>query len=457
MRQTLLASLLTTTLLMNGAPLCAAKHKEKNSTNAQSTTASTTATIKESKTTTTASKTTEESATKTTATNTPTISPFTGKVVSNKVRLRLQPNLDGHIVRQMAKDELAIVINEEEDFYVVKAPTNMKAYVFRTFVLDNVIEGDRVNVRLEPSLESPVIAQLNTGDKVNGKVCESNSKWVEISPPEATKLYIAKEYIEQVGDIDYFTKTQQRRDAATRELNNAYVMSQSELNRPFEEINPQTITTSFQKVCNDFNDCEEVSRRAAELEELFLQAYTQKKVAFLESKTQNSSTLTTWEQKNEELNTQIESYQVRLTELENLLKEERGFKLLPEEPGTSSLATTPAYDKHTYALSVWEPLEINRYEEWAKEREMGTIQDFYAEEQINGTELTGIVEPYTRPIKNKPGDFLLLDRETKAPVAYLYSTAVNLYEHSGKEIKVIAAPRPNNNFAYPAYNALTIE
>lgn len=44
---------------------------------------------------------------------------FTGKVTKNKVRLRLQPNLDGPILRELKQGDLLIVVGETDDFYAV--------------------------------------------------------------------------------------------------------------------------------------------------------------------------------------------------------------------------------------------------------------------------------------------------------------------------------------------------
>jgi len=58
-------------------------------------------------------------------------------------------------------------------------------------------------------------------------------------------------------------------------------------------------------------------------------------------------------------------------------------------------------------------------------------------------------------IKNKPGDFIITkDNETKA---YLYSTKCDLNQHVGKKITMKVSPRPNNNFAFPAYFVNSIE
>src|SRR6267154_353385 len=80
------------------------------------------------------------------------VNPFTGKVKGRKVRMRLRPDLDSRIIKELSKNELVVVVGEKGEFWAVQAPVGTKAYIFRSFVLDNVVEGNRVNIRLEPSL-----------------------------------------------------------------------------------------------------------------------------------------------------------------------------------------------------------------------------------------------------------------------------------------------------------------
>ena len=132
--------------------------------------------------------------------------PFTGKISKSKVRLRLQPNYDGQVIQELNQGDIYIILEETEDFFAVKPSSDFKAYVFRTFVLDNVIEGNRVNVRLKPDLDALVIAQMNSGDRVEGTVHSANPKWLEINMPESARFYVAKEYVEKIGDGNYLAR-----------------------------------------------------------------------------------------------------------------------------------------------------------------------------------------------------------------------------------------------------------
>ena len=177
---------------------------------------------------------------------------FTGKVTKNKVRLRIQPNLEGGIARELTAGEMLIVVGEADDFYTVMPPQDIKGYVFRTYVLDNKIEGSHVNVRIEPNTEAQVIAQMNTGDVVHGSISASNNKWLEIAPPAATRLFVSKEFIEKAGDATYLARMAKRDEESKDLLGAALLFSQKQLELPFSQIRLKEVLRNYQKVVRNY-------------------------------------------------------------------------------------------------------------------------------------------------------------------------------------------------------------
>ena len=106
-------------------------------------------------------------------------------------------------------------------------------------------------------------------------------------------------------------------------------------------------------------------------------------------------------------------------------------------------------------MKLWDPIEESLYLSWTNINENKSQRDYYEEQKLAAIEISGIVEPYNTPVKNKPGDYILRDKDM--PLGYIYSTQVNLQSLVGKHVKLVAAPRPNNNFAFPAYYVLSVE
>ena len=103
----------------------------------------------------------------------------------------------------------------------------------------------------------------------------------------------------------------------------------------------------------------------------------------------------------------------------------------------------------------WDGIEESLYLSWTAFHTGRKVDDFYAEQKANSTVLSGKVETYDHPVKNRPGDFIL--RGEEAPIAYLYSTFIDLQKHEGKQVTLLVSPRPNNHFAFPAYFVLSVE
>jgi hypothetical protein len=336
---------------------------------------------------------------------------FTGKIKGKKVRMRAQADLESKIVKELNRNDLLLVVGEKGDFYAVQPPTSTKAYVFRSFILDGIVEGNRVNVRLEPSLDSPVIAHLNAGDHIKGAISSLNNKWYEIDPPSNARFYVAKEYVESIGGPEVKIQLDRRKMAAEQILDAAALLTKSEMQKPFSEISLDRIKHNYDVVMSDYADLPELAEKAKEALTSVQEAYLQKKLSFLEKKTE---------------------YPVN------------------EETPRLEMALNP-----TDRMKLWEPVEESLYLGWSSSHDDRSIAEFYEEQKQNATVVTGILESYTAPVKRKPGDFMLRDKEL--PVAYLYSTHINLQDFIGKKVTIVAAPRSNNNFAFPAYYVLSVE
>ena len=365
--------------------------------------------------------------------------PFTGRVVGNRVRMRLQPTIESTVVRETLTGEMFAVIDQEKDYYVVQPARGTKGFVFRTFILDGVVEGDRVNIRLSPDIDSPVIGRLNAGEKVSSTLCEANNKWLEIALPKSVRFYIAKEYLENAGPIEMIAQIETRGEQAYHLLNSTFLFAQAEIQKPFDEIVLEGIQQKFTSLIQNFSDLPEIVAKAKEAESAIEDAYVQKKIAFLESKSDRTVATRDGSQ---------------MQKVAQMGKELRAANKEVGEVGTaaaSALGHTTVTDK----MLVWSSMEESLYHLWAVTHEGKSITDFYDEEMTNGTVLTGFVEAFNKPVKNRPGDYIL--RSETMPVGFLYSTKVNLQELIGKRVTLMAAPRPNNNFAFPAYFVLSAD
>lgn len=354
---------------------------------------------------------------------------FTGRVVGNKVRVRARSDLDGKIIMQQNKDDLVLVIGDEDAFWAIQPPDEVKAYVFRSYVLDNTVEANRVNVRLFPSIESPVIGQLKSGTKIVGEICNENHKWLEIKPPKDTKFFISKEFISYAGSPDYFNNMTKRKKQVTNLLDQAYTVYQEESKMTFDSMSPKSVISLLEKIINEYSDFPSKANEAKKLLVKFKENYLEKKLAYMEEKS-------------------LKADQIKDGSLFPKVKIEEPTPVVVKKPLVKQ--------KLKGSVQFWSAIENSLYENWLTFHNNKDVDDFYKEQRANATTLTGIIAPYSTEIQNRPGDFLLKDKGS-IPFAFLYSTKIDLSKYSGKEVKILAIPRPNNHFAYPAYFVLDLK
>lgn len=373
------------------------------------------------------------------------INSFTGQITSSRVRLRAASSLDSHIIDEIDKGSLFVVTGEENDFYAVLPSDQTKVYVFRTYIIDQTIEGDHVNVRLTPSLESPILTQLNTGERIEGKICEQNNRWFAITPPPSVRFYIAKEYVQRIGGPELIQELQKRKKEATQILTATKTAGHQEFNKPFPQIQIDPVLRDLQSFSERYTNFPELIEQANELLFEFHERYIQTKLAYLEQKLENSSK--EWEKVSLEIQEEVNSQQHKFSTINNA-------------------STTPiAQENSNYPNPLpnqeqqWNQIEDQLFLAWKSEQSDPSItqEKYYEEQQIKAVHLKGTIQEYDRPVKNKPGNYILLNNFSQLPTAYLYSTQVDLTPYIGKEVALKAAPRPKHNFVFPAYFVLEIE
>lgn len=345
---------------------------------------------------------------------------FTGKVIGSNVRMRVASDLDSHIVSELLKDDYIVVTGEKGEFYAVEPPKEMKAYIFRGFVIDEVVEGDRVNVRLAPDREAPIIGHYSTGTKIDGKICEENSKWLEINVPLDTRFYIAKEYIEYAGKPEMKVVHDKRKDAVKQLFETTQILTQTEILKPFQEIDKDRITHNLQTIINDYADFTTYVNQATKILTQFQEDYLHRKIAYLEAKASKMSSGTVHANTHE-----------------------------------ASNKSTEEFVSPTDRMKIWEPVEEALYLSWSAMHHAKTMDDFYQDQKLKSKTISGILEAYREPVKSRPGDYILKERDL--PIAYVYSTHINLEDLIGKRVTLIVSPRENNNFAFPAFYVLDAE
>lgn len=358
--------------------------------------------------------------------------PFTGQVVGNKVRLRTRPDLDSHIVKYLHKQDLLLVQGELGDFYVVAPPREIKGYLYRSYIIDNIVDANSINIRLQPSVEAPVIGNLSKGMKVHGKIAPQNRKWMEIYAPSNMHLYVSKSYIKKVAGAEYLSVMEEKKERLDSLLSSSLKEAEIESKKEFTEMSIQPVIEKLELIIRDYTDFPLQVLRAKEILAAMRENYLNKKEEYLLSDEPH-----------------LQKKQAK--------EEKTAFHEIEEEEVTpiDIPAPLPTHQKEKeakplpLAMQKWKSVEEELFISWKTFHPELTEDDFYAEQSIHAEKISGKLVPFNHKVKNKPGDYLLL--LNGAPVAYVYSTKVDLEKWLGRHVHLMVSPRPNHHFAFPAY------
>lgn len=123
------------------------------------------------------------------------------RIVSAEIlHLREGPGLSYTIIDTLQKNELLKVLDSQGEWLYVEV-SGEKGWVASWLTQETnkdksnkyaISQVDHLNIRLEPSLNSPVLAQLNTGDQV--LILDEKEKWVQIQFQQLTG-WISTDYI----------------------------------------------------------------------------------------------------------------------------------------------------------------------------------------------------------------------------------------------------------------------
>ncbi len=289
-------------------------------------------------------------------------------------------------------------------------------------------------MRLEPHNDAPIVGQLQAGEHVNGTVCPINHKWLEIAPPKGTHFFVSKEFVTQAGGPEYLANMEKRKAQVTDLLASAYLNAEAECKKSYEEMAPQHAIEQFQTILRNFADFPSACTQAKEGLALLKETFLNKKIAFLEATSELSPTA-----KQELLAKHASERSELLPNATAKIDPSLWSKAAKKEEG-----------------SFWDTMEESLYLSWAAFHSGKTLDDYYSEQKANASVIIGTIEPYTYDVRNKPGDYLLRG-QNEVPLAYLYSTQVNLAQYAGQTVTIMASPRPNHHFAFPAYFVFSIE
>lgn len=140
------------------------------------------------------------------------------RVARTNVNLRAKPMLIVEVAGQVQAGAILNVKSSREDWIEVEVPHEIGVWVSRSYVKDDKITGNNVNIRAGPGMNFSVIGQLNEGESV--EIMESYGDWLKIAPKPQCSLWVHRSLVEPVEvtpDAPATVPAAERQPAATEQ------------------------------------------------------------------------------------------------------------------------------------------------------------------------------------------------------------------------------------------------
>ena len=120
------------------------------------------------------------------------------EVIKNRVNLRAGDNSNKEVVGQVNAGDVMEYFSEKGDWIEVRPPDSVSAYVHREFIKDGLVQATPLNLRAGASLNYSRIGQVEQGYAI--EVRGEKGDWIEIAPPDTTRVWIHKSLIKKVDE-----------------------------------------------------------------------------------------------------------------------------------------------------------------------------------------------------------------------------------------------------------------
>lgn len=114
-------------------------------------------------------------------------------VTGDRVSLRAEPDLNAVLMgRAMRGDRFILHDHTDSEWVGVSLPDGMDVWVNSAYVLDEVVQAERLNIRSGPSLSHPVVGVVEMGRalSVRGQVAD----WLKIAPTPECTVWLHRDY-----------------------------------------------------------------------------------------------------------------------------------------------------------------------------------------------------------------------------------------------------------------------
>jgi SH3-like domain-containing protein len=120
----------------------------------------------------------------------------TARVMSDRVNLRAKPDMESEMVVQAGTDDRLTVRGVEEKWVQVVPPAATDVWVHKDFLKEDRVVVNRLNARSGAGINYTVVGHFTEGDQVERR--GSFGEWVKVAPPVNASLWVSRDLVELV-------------------------------------------------------------------------------------------------------------------------------------------------------------------------------------------------------------------------------------------------------------------
>ena len=137
-------------------------------------------------------------------------------ITGNRVSIRLSPSIQGELLdRAMVGDHFSSV-TESNGWQGITAPDFISAWVHSDYISNNIVLPKKLNVRIGPNKNYGVLTVLSEGQKINQ--LEIFNEWIKINPPSNSVVWISNDFVSNVVKIVKIEPTKKPIEIQEKEL-----------------------------------------------------------------------------------------------------------------------------------------------------------------------------------------------------------------------------------------------
>jgi uncharacterized protein YgiM (DUF1202 family) len=109
-----------------------------------------------------------------------------GQILKDKVNIREDSRINSPILGQLNKNDLVEILKEKFDWYKIRLPKNFRCYVFAKYIrrIDQdkaEVTASSLNIRMGPSTDSTLVGKAKKGDVLAIFSHRNESEWTQIN------------------------------------------------------------------------------------------------------------------------------------------------------------------------------------------------------------------------------------------------------------------------------------